>query len=71
MLKRPTSALEEKKNILRDKVNATRLSAERVMLTPQEKQAVLKITQEINFAIELAFVRLFYILVFLTHRSLV
>ncbi|RXW21208.1 hypothetical protein EST38_g4650 [Candolleomyces aberdarensis] len=46
--------LEEKKKILQDKVDPTRSSVERVMLTTQDKQEVLKLTQEVRFAIEIA-----------------
>ena len=54
-----SSTLEEKKKILQDKVDPTRSRVERVMLTPQDKQEVLKLTQEIRFAIEIAMVSLF------------
>ncbi|KAJ2928074.1 hypothetical protein H1R20_g9012, partial [Candolleomyces eurysporus] len=46
--------LEEKQKILKAKVDPTRSGVERVMLAPQDKQLVLKITQEIRFAIEIA-----------------
>ncbi|KAJ2935368.1 hypothetical protein H1R20_g1726, partial [Candolleomyces eurysporus] len=46
--------LEEKQKILKDKVDPTRSGFERVMLTAQDKQLVLKLTQEIRFAIEIA-----------------
>ncbi|RXW12931.1 hypothetical protein EST38_g12923 [Candolleomyces aberdarensis] len=47
-------ALEEKKRILQDKVNPNRPVVERAILTDQDKQEVLKLTQEIRFAIEIA-----------------
>ncbi|KAJ2930742.1 hypothetical protein H1R20_g6350, partial [Candolleomyces eurysporus] len=46
--------LEEKKKILQDKVNLNRSNIDRAFLTDQDKQAVLKLTQEIRFAIEIA-----------------
>ncbi|RXW16104.1 hypothetical protein EST38_g9738, partial [Candolleomyces aberdarensis] len=46
--------LEEKKKKLQDKVNPNRSGFERAFLTDQDKQAVLKLTQEIRFAIEIA-----------------
>ncbi|RXW16871.1 hypothetical protein EST38_g8985 [Candolleomyces aberdarensis] len=46
--------LEEKKKILQGKMDPTRSRVERVMLAPQDKQVVLKLTQEIRFAIEIA-----------------
>ncbi|KAJ2929123.1 hypothetical protein H1R20_g7968, partial [Candolleomyces eurysporus] len=47
-------ALEGKKKILQDKVDPTRSRIERVMLTTQDKQELLKLTQEVRFAIEIA-----------------
>ncbi|KAJ2925686.1 hypothetical protein H1R20_g11406, partial [Candolleomyces eurysporus] len=46
--------LEEKKKILQDKVNPNRSVVDRAILTDQDKQEVLKLTQEIRFAIEIA-----------------
>ncbi|KAJ2934012.1 hypothetical protein H1R20_g3090, partial [Candolleomyces eurysporus] len=46
--------LEEKKKILQDKINPNRSSIDRAFLTDQDKQEVLKLTQEIRFAIEIA-----------------
>ncbi|KAJ2926045.1 hypothetical protein H1R20_g11047, partial [Candolleomyces eurysporus] len=46
--------LEGKKKILQDKVDPTRPRIERVMFTTQDKQELLKITQEVRFAIEIA-----------------
>ncbi|KAJ2929070.1 hypothetical protein H1R20_g8021, partial [Candolleomyces eurysporus] len=46
--------LEEKQKMLQEKVNPARSRVERVMLAPQDKQEVLKLTQEIRFAIEIA-----------------
>ncbi|RXW19280.1 hypothetical protein EST38_g6577 [Candolleomyces aberdarensis] len=46
--------LEEKKKILQDKVNPNRSIVDRAILTDQDKQEVLKLTQEIRFAIEIA-----------------
>ena len=50
--------LEKKQKILQAKVDPTRSGVERVMLAPQDKQEVLKLTQEIRFAIEIAMVSL-------------
>ncbi|KAJ2929057.1 hypothetical protein H1R20_g8037, partial [Candolleomyces eurysporus] len=47
-------SLEEKQKILQDKADPTRSRFERVMLTTQDKQEVLKLTQEVRFAIEIA-----------------
>ena len=64
--------LEEKKKILQGKLDPTRSRVERVMLAPQDKQEVLKLTQEIRFAIEIAMVSLFWsALVMVTHNCLV
>ena len=64
--------LEEKKKILQDKVDPARSRTERVMLAPQDKQEVLKLTREIRFAIEIAIVSLFWIILMLvTHHRLV
>ncbi|RXW23945.1 hypothetical protein EST38_g1906 [Candolleomyces aberdarensis] len=46
--------LEEKKEKLQDKVNPNRSGFDRAFLTDQDKQAVLKLTQEIRFSIEIA-----------------
>ncbi|KAJ2928991.1 hypothetical protein H1R20_g8097, partial [Candolleomyces eurysporus] len=46
--------LEGKKKILQDKVDPTRSRIERVMLTAQDKQEMLKLMQEVRFAIEIA-----------------
>ncbi|KAJ2927667.1 hypothetical protein H1R20_g9431, partial [Candolleomyces eurysporus] len=46
--------LEEKQKMLQAKVDPTRSGLERVMLVAQDKQMVLKITQEVRFAIEIA-----------------
>ncbi|RXW12249.1 hypothetical protein EST38_g13605 [Candolleomyces aberdarensis] len=50
----PCRTLEEKQKILQAKVDPTRSRVERVMLAEQDKQEVLKLTQEIRFAIEIA-----------------
>ena len=64
--------LEEKKKILQGKLDPTRSRVERVMLAPQDKQEVLKLTQEIRFAIEIAMVSPFWsALVMVTHNCLV
>ncbi|KAJ2923255.1 hypothetical protein H1R20_g13836, partial [Candolleomyces eurysporus] len=47
-------SLEEKQKILQDKLDPTRSRFERAMLTAQDKQEVLKLTQEVRFAIEIA-----------------
>ncbi|KAJ2932457.1 hypothetical protein H1R20_g4648, partial [Candolleomyces eurysporus] len=46
--------LKEKKKKLQGKVNPNRSSVDRAFLTDQDKQEVLKLTQEIRFAIEIA-----------------
>ncbi|RXW11781.1 hypothetical protein EST38_g14074 [Candolleomyces aberdarensis] len=46
--------LEQKKEILQDKLNPNRSGVDRAFLTDQDKQAVLKLTQEIRLAIEIA-----------------
>ncbi|KAJ2924132.1 hypothetical protein H1R20_g12960, partial [Candolleomyces eurysporus] len=46
--------LEEKQKILHAKVDPTRSGVERVMLAAQDKQEVLKLTQEVRCAIEIA-----------------
>ncbi|KAF5336335.1 hypothetical protein D9611_006656 [Ephemerocybe angulata] len=46
--------VEEKKDILERRLDPNRSSLERVILSPQDKEEVLKITQEIRFAIEIA-----------------
>ncbi|KAF5336334.1 hypothetical protein D9611_006657 [Ephemerocybe angulata] len=46
--------VEEKKEILEHRLDPNRSSLERVILSPQDKEEVLKITQEIRFAIEIA-----------------
>ncbi|KAJ2923406.1 hypothetical protein H1R20_g13690, partial [Candolleomyces eurysporus] len=46
--------LDEKEKILQDKVNPNRSRIDRAFLTDQDKQEVLKLTQEIRFAIEIA-----------------
>ncbi|RXW13954.1 hypothetical protein EST38_g11900 [Candolleomyces aberdarensis] len=46
--------LEQKKEILQDKLNPNRSGFDRAFLADQDKQAVLKLTQEIRFAIEIA-----------------
>ncbi|KAJ2930709.1 hypothetical protein H1R20_g6381, partial [Candolleomyces eurysporus] len=46
--------LEEKQKILQDKVDPTRSWVGRGILASQDKQLVLKLTQEIRFAIEIA-----------------
>ncbi|RXW21205.1 hypothetical protein EST38_g4653 [Candolleomyces aberdarensis] len=46
--------LEEKKMILQEKVDPTRSGVERAMLAAKDKQEVLKLTQEVRFAIEIA-----------------
>ncbi|RXW13412.1 hypothetical protein EST38_g12441, partial [Candolleomyces aberdarensis] len=46
--------LEETKKILQDKVDPTRSGVERAMLATQDKQEMLKLTQEVRFAIEIA-----------------
>ncbi|KAJ2936095.1 hypothetical protein H1R20_g1002, partial [Candolleomyces eurysporus] len=46
--------LEKKQKILKAKVDPTRSGVERVMFAPQDKQQLLKLTQEIRFAIEIA-----------------
>ena len=63
-----SSTLEEKTKILQDKVDPNRSRVERVMLTLQDKQEVLKLTQEIRFAIEIAMVSLIsFILMSVAH----
>ena len=58
--------------LLQDKVDSTRSRAERVMLASQDKQEVLKLTQEIRFAIEIAMVSLIYfVLISVAHHRLV
>ncbi|KAJ2930517.1 hypothetical protein H1R20_g6579, partial [Candolleomyces eurysporus] len=47
-------ALERKKKILQDKVDPTRSRIEHVMLTTQDKQELLKLMQEVRFAIKIA-----------------
>ena len=56
--------------LLQDKVDSTRSRAERVVLASQDKQEVLKLTQEIRFAIEVAMVSLIYLVLILVahHR---
>ncbi|KAJ2933760.1 hypothetical protein H1R20_g3334, partial [Candolleomyces eurysporus] len=46
--------LEKQQKILQAKVDPTRSGVERVMLAAQDKQELLKLTQEIRFAIEIA-----------------
>ncbi|KAJ2911890.1 hypothetical protein MD484_g8525, partial [Candolleomyces efflorescens] len=46
--------LEEKRKVLEGKLDPNRSRAERMLLGPQDKQEVLKLTQEIKFAIEIA-----------------
>ncbi|RXW20970.1 hypothetical protein EST38_g4887 [Candolleomyces aberdarensis] len=46
--------LERNKKILQDKVDPTRSRVERVMLAEQDEQEMLKLTQEVRFAIEIA-----------------
>ncbi|KAJ2926092.1 hypothetical protein H1R20_g11007, partial [Candolleomyces eurysporus] len=46
--------LEKNQKILQAKVDPTRSGVERVVLAAQDKQEVLKLTQEIRFAIEIA-----------------
>jgi hypothetical protein len=53
---RASRTLEEKTKILQGKLDPTRSRVERVALAPQDKQVVLKLTQEIRFAIEIAMV---------------
>ncbi|KAF6756393.1 hypothetical protein DFP72DRAFT_846704 [Ephemerocybe angulata] len=49
--------VQEKREILEHRLDPNRSSLERVILSPQDKEEVLKITQEIRFAIEIALVR--------------
>ncbi|KAJ2934559.1 hypothetical protein H1R20_g2545, partial [Candolleomyces eurysporus] len=46
--------LEEKQRIIQAKVEPTRSGVERAMFAAQDKQEVLKLTQEVRFAIEIA-----------------
>ncbi|RXW14017.1 hypothetical protein EST38_g11837, partial [Candolleomyces aberdarensis] len=46
--------LDEKQKILQGKMDPTRSRVERTMLAMQDKQDVLKLTQEVRFAIEIA-----------------
>ena len=64
--------LEEKRKILQGKLDPTRSRVERVMLAPQDKEEVLKLTQQIRFAMEIAMVSLFWSTpVTVTHNRLV
>ena len=53
---RASRTLEEKRKILQGKLDPTRSRVERVALAPQDKEEVLKLTQEIRFAIEITMV---------------
>ena len=48
--------LEEKRKILQGKLDPTRSRVECVALAPQDKEEVLKLSQEIRFAIEITMV---------------
>ena len=53
---RVSRTLEEKRKILQGKLDPTQSRVECVVLTPQDKREVFKLTQEIRFAIEVAMV---------------